>query len=137
MGRRVTPLQVDPINGPNSNVLKMTEADLMENTRQLATLTGWLHYHTRSSRGSDPGFPDWIAMRFPQILVIEFKSDTGRTDPDQDAWLDTWRTFAGAIAEQMNPSASIRHPVEITVEVWRPGDWLTRKIHRVLDPARR
>lgn len=135
MGRRVTPTAFDPINGPNLNVLKMSEADLMENTRQLATLTGWLHYHTRSSRGSDPGFPDWIALRFPRILVIEFKSDTGKTDPDQDAWLDQWRIFAGALGQATWDTAAMA--IDIKVDIWRPGDWLTRKIHATLDPPRR
>lgn len=58
---------------------------------------GWsLRYHTHDSRhnshGTVPGFPDWVLghERKGLMIVVELKSDEGKTRPDQDAWLELW-----------------------------------------------
>ena len=73
---------------------------------EYAELLGWLCYHTRDSRGSQPGFPDLVLVRGPRCLFIELKTDHEKPDPDQLKWLDALRAVP-----------------TIEVDVWRPRDW--------------
>ncbi len=85
----------------------MSEKEFQAQVVELARLTGWLCYHTHDSRRSAPGFPDLLLVRPPRCLFVELKSTTGRSRPEQAAWLE-------ALAE-----------VERAPEVflWRPGDF--------------
>jgi len=53
-----------------------------------AHATGWVSYHTHDSRRSERGFPDTVLMRVPEILIWEFKRQTGRLTDAQQMWLD-------------------------------------------------
>lgn len=53
----------------------MTEAAWQQNVVRLAGYYGWRTYHTRDSRGSDPGFPDLVLIRGPELLFAELKPD--------------------------------------------------------------
>jgi hypothetical protein len=64
----------------------------------------WQVYHTRDSRGSDPGFPDLVLVRQPRIIFAELKSAGGRMSAHQKLWL----------------AALLGCPVE--VYLWRPAD---------------
>ena len=66
----------------------MTEAELQALITDAADLGGWLWYHTHDSRRSNPGFPDLVLVRPPEMLFIELKSERGRVSPAQRMWLD-------------------------------------------------
>lgn len=80
--------------------LQTTQAHLLAQVCQLATLCGWLVYHRRESHG----FPNLCLVRPPEVLFIEVKSDSGRVTPAQDVWLQAL-AFCG-----------------LDVAVWRPAD---------------
>ena len=88
---------------------KVLMAWVLETARQL----NWLVYHTHDSRRSEPGFPDLVMCRKApmigqpsELLVVELKTQQGRTTRQQDAWLDHFRS-AG-----------------IETAVWRPAQCL-------------
>jgi hypothetical protein len=77
----------------------------------------WLTYHTRRSKGSDPGFPDLVAVRPGRLVVAELKvypatQARGRPTERQAEWL---AAFALVGAE---------------IYVWRPPD--RPEVERVL-----
>lgn len=87
---------------------------------ELAQTFGWRCHHSpdspdarkvpRGRRGEylvDPGCPDIIAVRPPQVLFIEVKSARGRLRAGQQGWLAELLKCPG-----------------IKVHVWRPGDEL-------------
>lgn len=83
----------------------LTEAQLLGLITQMAGHLGWWAYHTRDSRGSQPGFPDLVlAHRKHGVVFAELKREGGRLSRDQEFWLDTLR-------------ASGQHAY-----VWRPAD---------------
>lgn len=80
-----------------------SEAAWQAQVVHLATMFGWLVYHTHDSRRSQPGFPDLVLVR-DRVLYRELKTATGRVSAEQQVWLDRLER-AGADAA-----------------VWRPGD---------------
>lgn len=104
----------------------MTEAALLAAVREIAQMQGWTTYHTYRSDRSEPGFPDLVLMRPPQMLFRELKSDRGRLKPEQRRWL----TELAACGQD--------------VGVWRPPDLRggriaaeLSRIRRTTDTARR
>lgn len=69
-----------------------------------------LAYHTRDSRRSAPGFPDWVFAGRRGVMFRENKTARGRVWPDQRQWLDLL-DWAGADAA-----------------VWRPADLASGRI---------
>lgn len=93
--------------GPRrSRTPAMSEDALLEAVRKLARLTGWMTYHTRLSKGSEPGWPDLVllSVRQARLLVVELKREGEQPTPAQELWL------AGLAA------------IGIETGVWRPGD---------------
>ena len=82
----------------------MREAEWQQQVIELATLSGWIVYHTHDSRHSAAGFPDLVLARPGELLMRELKTDIGKVRPEQQAWLDALQA-AGA-----------------DVDVWRPRD---------------
>jgi hypothetical protein len=66
-------------------------------------------YHTYDSRRSEEGFPDNVMIRGAVLLVAELKTETGRTTPAQERWLNLFRA------------------VGARVFLWRPSDWFEIK----------
>lgn len=73
-----------------------------------------LAYHTRDSRRSLPGFPDWCFAGARGVMFRECKAQRGHLRLEQSRWLETLRA-AGADAG-----------------VWRPADLLSGRITREL-----
>lgn len=65
-----------------------TEATFSRQIENLATFYGWhLRYHTHDSQRSEPGFPDWVFIREPEILFWELKGPKTRIKPEQKRWI--------------------------------------------------
>jgi hypothetical protein len=82
----------------------IAERDFMATVRHAAAMTGWLVYHTYSSKRSPSGFPDLVCVR-ERVLFAELKGEKTRLTRDQRRWLDAL-TAAGA-----------------DTYLWRPDDW--------------
>ena len=52
----------------------MTEGELEALVEQAFRLGGWLVFHTRDSRRSEPGFPDIVAVKAPWVVFSELKA---------------------------------------------------------------
>ena len=83
----------------------MTEREWQAQVVEAATLTRWRHYHAYDSRRSDPGWPDLVLARAPELLMVELKTDTGRLSRAQREWMQVL-TACG-----------------VECHVWRPGDF--------------
>lgn len=93
-----------------NDVLKRTftaisEADFQAKVVQWAKLNGWKVVHHLNSRGTEPGWPDLVLMRPPEIIFAELKREAGKVTPAQSAML---ATLDGCSLE---------------THVWRPSDW--------------
>lgn len=65
-----------------------SEAHFQQQLTQLAGFYGWtLRYHTHDSRRSNPGWPDLVLCRPPEILFLEVKTAKGRVRPEQQEWI--------------------------------------------------
>lgn len=95
--------------------VSFSERQLSDGVASLADLFGWMRYHTHDSRHSAPGFPDWILIRPPRLIVTELKSQNGKVTEAQQLWLHAWAQVQGA-----------------EVFVWRPADWVDGTIESVL-----
>ena len=82
-----------------------TEEHFMQRIIDLARQLGWLVYHCRDSRGSQPGFPDLILLKGKKLIVWECKSLKGRTTPSQQEWLDAFWCAGVTEAHVIHPPA--------------------------------
>lgn len=67
----------------------IAEKDFQRLIVDLATTFGWEHMHQLRSQGTDPGWPDLVLARPPQLLFVELKRRDGRLSWAQRAWGDT------------------------------------------------
>ena len=74
--------------------MKHPEAQFAKQIWELAMMTGWSGYHTRDSRKSKPGFPDYVFWR-ERVIFVEVKGDKTPVMAEQDAVLTGLR-YAGA-----------------------------------------
>jgi len=102
--------------------LTISEDDFTETVLMYAKLGGWQvfhipdwmwrsifslwkrHGHRKGRTWPAKGFPDLILLKPPELLVVEIKSETGRTSPEQRTWL---QAFAACGVE---------------TQVWKPRD---------------
>ena len=83
-------IALDPRQSPRTGreVLdaSITEKAFMQQVIDLATLHGWLCYHTHDSRRSSPGFPDLVLIDDRCLLFVELKRASGRLSYAQIVW---------------------------------------------------
>lgn len=122
--------------------VRSKNGDLLEDPFQqqvegIARFYGWLIYHTRRSDRSQPGFPDLVAVRGPELIFAELKTRTGRVDANQQRWIDALGDVAVAVAAATSdqraavalrvrdvlPSDHDDALASVDVYVWRPADW--------------
>lgn len=107
--------------------LDMPEKNLQSNIMALLRLFGWRAFHAQISYGSQAGFPDVCAVRASdgRLLFAELKRQKPKPTIPQQQWLDDLegvsRTTEGTHA-----------PAVPEVYLWRPSDWLSGNIERVL-----
>lgn len=85
--------------------MSLSEKSWQEQVVQLATLYRWRHFHVYDSRRSDPGWPDLVLARAPELIVAELKTDRGRLRREQTHWLDLLAACG------------------VETHVWRPRDF--------------
>ena len=87
-------------------MVSVSEKDFLAGVTELATLAGWLVYHTYDSRKNQAGFPDLVLVKNQRLIFAELKTKTGRIRSAQQDWL----TALGEISCA-------------DVYLWRPNDW--------------
>ena len=102
-------------------VLQWSEKEFQSSVIEVAEALGWLVYHPHDSRRSAPGFPDLVMVheRHGQVLYRELKTEKGKASKDQERWL-------GVLAA-----------VGSDAGLWRPSDWVSGLIQRVLSGGSR
>ena len=65
----------------------VTESQLQNAVVGALRQMGYLTYHTRYSLGSNPGFPDVVAIRPPHVIFIELKRENGAVTVTQREWI--------------------------------------------------
>lgn len=86
--------------------LDCSEKEFQAAVIALATMNGWLHYHTWDSRKSAAGFPDLVLVKPGRgVIFAELKSATGVESLSQTAW---------RLALEC---------AEANAVLWRPSDW--------------
>ena len=80
----------------SSSRLIPLEADAQAAVVDIARLQRWSAYHTRDSRGSDPGFPDLVLVR-DRVVYVEMKRQGERPRPTQIDWLDRLARAGGEV----------------------------------------
>lgn len=121
-----------------------SEASFQSAVFGLAAFYGWRHYHAPDNRPNASGrvqsvvagFPDGVLLRDAELIVAEFKTDTGKLGPGQAEWLEAWQTFGAAVAHAVDLAAGLEaageledldrpaaYPPTVDVYVWRPRDW--------------
>lgn len=83
----------------------ISEKDFQQLILDLATVFGWLCYHTYDSRRSAAGFPDLVLCRPPQVIYVELKATRGVLSWEQRAW------------------GELLTACRCDWRVWRPSDW--------------
>jgi hypothetical protein len=107
-----------------TTTVTMTETELQDAVVELAHLLGWRCVHFRAGRTSTgwrtacqfdaAGWPDLSLVGHGTVLFRELKSERGRLSPEQEQWRDCLLANG------------------IDWGVWRPSDWTSGEIERVL-----
>jgi len=80
--------------------MKISEIEFSSTIEDLLNIYKWRWCHFRTARtkdswrtalSGDKGFPDYIAVRPPRLLIAELKSEDGKLTDDQQLWLDALR----------------------------------------------
>lgn len=88
----------------SAGALHVTERDWQGFVMATARLAGWRCYHTLDSRGSEPGFPDIIAVRADQLLAWELKTENGKVTAAQQGWIEALAAVTTIDARILRPS---------------------------------
>lgn len=97
----------------------MPEKMLQQHIMDWCNVHDWLAYHTFDSRKSKEGFPDVVAVKGYRLVIAELKREGEKPTFKQQRWLNRLGNIA-ALARQ------------VEVYVWRPSDWLSGEIQKVL-----
>lgn len=105
----------------------MTEGELQGGVIDTARSLGYLVAHFRAAKtergwrtpveGDGKGFPDLVLAGHGRVLFVELKNDRRPLEPEQRIWLDTLG-LAG-----------------VEVHLWRPVDYTTGEVERILRGA--
>lgn len=128
MPRKTDDTPINPAYFQRQVAKDVSEAELQEWVIEAMRARGYLVFHPRVSRNSEPGFPDLVAAKRGCVtLFIECKKEKGKLTPGRMAprsnrWLpgqDEW-------AEVLDNRADVRYLLI------RPWDWLSGEIGKEL-----
>ena len=75
--------------------LEITEGQFGQQVEDLLDTFHWRWTHFRPARtehswrtalSGHPGFPDYVALRPPRLLMLEVKAEKGQVSPAQEGW---------------------------------------------------
>jgi hypothetical protein len=73
----------------------ISEREWQAQVIRLAFTRGWKYYHAPDNKPINgriqkvvPGFPDLVLVKDGNLIFAELKKETGKTSPEQDAWLE-------------------------------------------------
>lgn len=109
---------------------EISEATLLQCVTDLARLLQWRVYHPWRSDHSEAGWPDLALVRVrqgepPRLLFAELKRQGKEPSRAQRAWLLD-------LAAVSLTATMLGRPQLVRVAIWRPEDWLSGEIERVL-----
>lgn len=99
-----------------------SEAAFQQQVLNLAAFYGWRSYHTHDSRRSQPGFPDLVLVRGPELIFAELKTQTGRVRSEQAEWITALDEVSRGVAYERDPRVAFPQAT-VDVYVWRPSDF--------------
>lgn len=119
------------------------EEELDNHIRRTALLCGYFAYHTRWSVKSESGFPDWVLLKPPRLLVVEAKRQGlwptlpkpgrgGRWRIGQTEWLARWARLPQAEVFVWWPSDSLGDIARILQAGATPEMACVRRIRAIL-----
>ena len=85
--------------------LEITEKQWAQQVVDLSRQFGWKVYRTWNSIHSPAGFPDIVAVKDSELLVVELKSEKGKLTETQKEWLSAFQLTCARVF------------------VWRPSDF--------------
>jgi hypothetical protein len=112
----------------------MTEAQLQAAVIELAGLLGFMAAHFRPAQvggrwvtamAGNPGFPDCVFAKAGRVILAELKAAGRSPTGEQRRWLE-------ALGGETSVSAWDEGEGGVDVYVWRPSDWTSGRIERVL-----
>lgn len=103
----------------------VSEKTFMRDVIATAQAYGFRAYHTRDSRGSEPGFPDLVlASDDGALAFVELKRQAGRLTVEQAGWLTTLaRTGADVAVWRPRMADGIQAWLESPARAELPGRW--------------
>lgn len=105
-----------------------SEAAFQQQVLNLAGFYDWRCYHTHDSRRSQPGFPDLVLVRGPELIFAELKTEKGRVRPEQAEWIAAL-SEVGAAVDAVAQAAALDgyqpgdQTPRVDVYLWRPSDF--------------
>ena len=84
-------------------------------------LHGWRFFHSRpaltrkgyrTALSGDPGFPDYVCVRYGSLLFVELKSEKGKLGPGQREWLDALDFAGGESGTPYGARAYLFRPID-------------------------
>ena len=85
----------------------LSESTFLGMLKQLASVNGFLFYHTFDARRSNKGWPDCALIKPGHPLILaELKTARGKLTVEQAHWLSLLQSATG-----------------LETYLWRPGDW--------------
>lgn len=121
-------------------VKEYTEPQFATQVEDLLKRFGWRWCHFRPARTihgwrtaltGHEGFPDYVAVRPPRLIIAELKSNKGKVLPAQQEWLDDLKACRIAVADNIEvPTGQKIFGVPVVqaaivnpeVYLWRPDD---------------
>lgn len=88
---------------------ELLESAFGTQVENLLDVYGWRWFHAPDNRPVKAstgrtyvqavrrGFPDYVALRGPELLIIELKAERGRLGDGQAEWLEAWRAFGWVV----------------------------------------
>lgn len=130
--------------------MSISEPQLQAAIIDCAQRLGWLVAHFRPARvtidgeetyrtpvaANGKGWPDLTLVRGGRLIFAELKSADGKVSSEQAVWLAALLCVSTAVAYARgfvpNGMDRMTSMPEVLAVVWRPEDWRTGEIERVL-----